>query len=1263
MPVEPTQKKLKKRSSRKDLDEHSSLRFDGTHGRELELKRNRGEVSCAECRRLKIKCDKQIPCQSCQRRGCSALCPNGSLATGQGTRFVLAATEHLHRRIARLSGRIRHLEDALSALHAKHSVDGEPHPLLHEDLIRAEVEETMAEGGGSYYADESGEGYYWAPAAGSGSGGGAAVAAGSGGGGVSAQASSSRAEGGGGAVTDLLPAFGTLSISEHGISRFFGPTGGSESLLLVSAWSFLGFDAGLYYFSCCCGQSPPQGPHTPESLPGSKSPQSLGSSSHSPGLSHPSTSNGTTSGATSDPTSTSSNGAGPGGLLSSAVANQLQLFSASFPFTPMGAPSHIISLILSHLPPYDRAFEICEAFFVHAAWIFRGVTRGQLLDEMVPKIYGRLGVSSNGVNEQQPDPDAHMANEDHTAQDEDEDEQEEYGGPHDLALLFIILAVGSLVAPEAGGPEGTDAGVASSQDGKDPLTSTSGSASAARPYFSSSQAEAQALGAHFHQLARAAVALQPVLEKPSLVTIQVLHLMSIYNAMSGSDMHSETSMELTWSLITLAAHLSQTIGLHRDSARWGLSKKMVQRRRILFWDLFVADVWQSLNTGRPPSFSVAYIDCVYPQYSSTDMKSQAGFGSAFEVWQCRFAAECVADVTARTLTAEAPSYATIMELDRKVREFPMPDGIDSAPPDDIAASFQRCVLDHIRETVLMYIHRSFFAQAIIEHPVNPLKSDYAASFIAAYRASSIILKSVRDQFQAFPNTCPRFWTMWTFAFSAAVVFGTVVTRGPRSPLARSAMTELDQACVLFSKASQYSIRASKALVILAKLSEKARFALAAAHQDTSPMTGDRNGLLWNIKHEDNPDDELSIIAGHTRFVSARHRGADGAQSTTVPAPPSSFPVLQAQPPSTRYVETVTIDLRQQQQQRQQSQHNPHAHQISRQPSNISSSSYTSESPLSGSSSGIQSTWGSTATANVVAGPSHETGYMEVIPPPPPPMDYQQYAPSERTQIVSQQQYDSQRVSPPSSSDWSGNQQSARSQAYQPQQGQSYHEPQPQHVALHFHQHNVQPQVVLNYQYQPSHSVQGGLPYEQPVSRHAQHRQQAQARDYGLPQEQHQVPARVPLSGGAVMEQLHSQPHSGSHYTAQYPPRHQQGQIQTAHDLTPLHQQHLHRPHSDQMHPQRQPQHMHHPPQHVQPLHPQQTMENQQHALPPPPAVPHNYSMYNHASMAPPAYQSPAGAPPNVGLAEMGLAARDSRLDERWGSFMADSGLLEDFRAR
>jgi len=56
-------------------------------------------------------------------------------------------------------------------------------------------------------------------------------------------------------------------------------------------------------------------------------------------------------------------------------------------------------------------------------------------------------------------------------------------------------------------------------------------------------------------------------------------------------------------------------------------------------------------------------------------------------------------VTAKTLTAEAPTYSTIMDLDRKVREFPLPDSIANPPTDDaFGASFARCVLEHVRET-------------------------------------------------------------------------------------------------------------------------------------------------------------------------------------------------------------------------------------------------------------------------------------------------------------------------------------------------------------------------------------------------------------------------------------------------------------------------------------------------------------------------------------------------------------------------------------
>lgn len=101
---------------------------------------------------------------------------------------MLAATEHLHRKITRLSNRVRLLEDALAHVHG--SEGDEPHPLLQEELLSGNIDDRTEEDEGSQIPTPVPPG--------------------------------------------ILDAFGTLSISENGISRFFGPTGGSESLLMVS---------------------------------------------------------------------------------------------------------------------------------------------------------------------------------------------------------------------------------------------------------------------------------------------------------------------------------------------------------------------------------------------------------------------------------------------------------------------------------------------------------------------------------------------------------------------------------------------------------------------------------------------------------------------------------------------------------------------------------------------------------------------------------------------------------------------------------------------------------------------------------------------------------------------------------------------------------------------------------------------------------------------------------------------------------------------
>ena len=132
-------------------------------------------------------------------------------------------------------------------------------------------------------------------------------------------------------------------------------------------------------------------------------------------------------------------------------------------------------------------------------------------------------------------------------------------------------------------------------------------------------------------------------------------------------------------------------------------------------------------------------------------------------------------------------------------------------------------------TAMMGIHRTFFIQALLDHPTNPLKSPYAPSFLAATRCASVVVKSFLYHCERAPSLYSRFWNMWTHAFTACVrklvvllsrriltgfqvILGSTVARCPAAAMAPSALTELDHAVSMFEKGSEYSLRARQAYV-------------------------------------------------------------------------------------------------------------------------------------------------------------------------------------------------------------------------------------------------------------------------------------------------------------------------------------------------------------------------------------------------------------------------------------------------------------------
>ncbi|KAG2159283.1 fungal-specific transcription factor domain-containing protein [Suillus bovinus] len=678
-----------------------------------EQKRSRGAMSCAECRRLKLKCDKTVPCSSCKRRGCSAICPNGSLTTGQGTRFVLADTEKLHQKIAQMSDRIRQLEDALSIFQTS---PGEQHPLLHRNLLdiksiidlHAAVDEETASKSKREVDDDS----------------------------------------------QYIESFGTLAIRDDGAATFYGPSAGSESLLI--------------------------GESAVSSTPGF----TQGDRTRTQHTEH--------------------------------LSPSVQHLSKTFPLAPVFNDEVDLNyLIQNHLPPWHRGRHLSELYLQQAPWFFGAVTKRQLMEEILPSWYAEAS-DLNYLGSVAP---SVTSGNDTLSK-----------GPHELALMFVIFCFGAL----------TDYRLPPAPDNEE-----------ADMYF---------------KLTRAALNLEPVLDRPpSVATIQTLALLAIYQGLCSG----ENSIESTWGIFGLATKLAQSIGLHRDCARWQLSPQEVQKRRALFWELFITDGWQSLATGRLATFYLPFVDCELPNDPDSTVDEDGSVLLSFPAWKARFGFHCISAVIQHAQTAKVPKYSVVIELDRKIRDMELPKYAlrSSREGAELGEAMKHYMPHNYRHLTLLYIHRCFFAEAVSSNPTDPMSSPFAPSFLAGYRSACELISGLRKQFDLFPAQIARFWVLWTHAFSSSVLLSSVVTHasgsGSRSKITTAALTELRRAVSLFKEASVFGGRAGKFLPILERLLQKAEQAYSTA---TPAVT--RRDIFSNTGPTKSKD-ELSIFSGQINKISTK----------------------------------------------------------------------------------------------------------------------------------------------------------------------------------------------------------------------------------------------------------------------------------------------------------------------------------------------------------------------------------------------------------
>ncbi|KAF7985867.1 hypothetical protein HWV62_43728 [Athelia sp. TMB] len=287
---------------------------------------------------------------------------------------------------------------------------------------------------------------------------------------------------------------------------------------------------------------------------------------------------------------------------------------------------------------------------------------------------------------------------------------------------------------------------------------------------------------------------------------------------------------------------------------------------------------------RPPAVLLSYVDCALPQ-----MQSDASAEDQFWHWKYQLNKTIGSSIMEVTLGAKAPDYKTILDLDHRIREHPLPTALNvflesHSEEEGLDIAMKGGYLAIVRAICLLYIHKSYFARALIDYPADPLRSPYSTSFLATFRCSSAVIRLSAEHMKGSPELCMRWWTLWAHLFSSSLVCGLIVTRAPSSSIAPAAFIELSFATELFASRAQFSRRVKAGMDILHRLRVKALM-LLNRHRSGSPIT-------LNVQDEENDIEELAIYSGQMggrfgrapspRFPIAMDRAQSGANLSSAP---------------------------------------------------------------------------------------------------------------------------------------------------------------------------------------------------------------------------------------------------------------------------------------------------------------------------------------------------------------------------------------------
>ncbi|KAF8909503.1 fungal-specific transcription factor domain-containing protein [Mucidula mucida] len=359
----------------------------------------------------------------------------------------------------------------------------------------------------------------------------------------------------------------------------------------------------------------------------------------------------------------------------------------------------------------------------------------------------------------------------------------------------------------------------------------------------------------YFYLSKAAFGFSSINRNTTLHAIQAMLHFSQYQELSDWESLGNNQ---TWTTMGAAVRVAQSIGLHLNSARWKLNEDLTQRRSRLFWQLYTYDVWQSFQYGRPPIMSKDYIDCPFPIDTEETIGADGGRESGLHNWTFQYTT-LVHTVMSAAFGSKVPPYSVVVDLDRKIRDFPVPSELQacSTTGDQSAIHYmRRWLVLMYKETVLLHLHRAYFAQALQDQPEDLTRHRYLPSVMSTYRSAWRMIQGLRMVRINAPLLSARVALVWSHALSGAIAMCILVTRAPASKMTKPSLAELDTVAELFEAAASTCRPAQNLLDTIMALKQKAHDAV------------DNQGQVGQRRAQDMSPDELDRLGGKTHLISS-----------------------------------------------------------------------------------------------------------------------------------------------------------------------------------------------------------------------------------------------------------------------------------------------------------------------------------------------------------------------------------------------------------